>query len=151
MKTRIAALAVMMTFALSVFAASPAIPRKKQEAIKTLLKVTGMVKLANQMIGQMVDSYAKTMPSVQPEVWHRMKKQMSADELVGLMIPIYDKYYTQEDVDGMITFYRTPLGQKVISTLPEVSREGFQVGQEWGKKKSDEIVKQLRKEGYIQQ
>jgi hypothetical protein len=147
MKKRIAALAIFVTVATSAFAAD--IQPKKKQSIRTLLELTGMVKVADQMIGQMFEQFAKSAPSVPPEAWQRLKKKMKADELVVLIIPVYDKYYTQEDLDGMIAFYRMPVGQKVIRTLPDVSREGFNVGQEWGRRKGEEVVKELRAEGLL--
>ncbi len=42
----------------------------------------------------------------------------------SVMEPMYMKIYseslTQEEVDGMIAFYRTPVGQSVITKLPNV-------------------------------
>jgi hypothetical protein len=149
MTKRIVALAILVAVTTSAFAAD--VPPKKKQAIRTLLELTGMVKVADQMIGQMFEQFAKGAPSVPPEAWQRLQKKMKADELIALMIPIYDKYYTQEDIDGMIAFYRTPVGQKVITTLPDVSREGFNAGQEWGRRKGEEVVKELRKEGLLKE
>ena len=140
------AAAILITVATSAFAD---IPAKKRQSIRTLLELTGMVKVADQMIGQMFDQFAKSAPSVPSEAWQRLKKKMKADELVVLIIPVYDKYYTQEDLDGMIAFYRTPVGQKVVRTLPDVSREGFNIGQEWGRRKGEEVVRELRAEGLL--
>jgi len=149
MRKRIAALAILILMATSAFAAD--IPRKKQQSIRTLLELTGMARLADQMIGQMFEQFAKNAPSVPAEAWQRLKKKMKADELIVLIMPVYEKYYSQEDLDTMIAFYRTPVGQKVIRTLPDVSREGFIVGQEWGRRKGEEVVRELRKEGLLKQ
>lgn len=146
---RIAVCVVLVAVAGSLFAAPAPVAAKKRESIRTLLELTGMAKVADQMIGQMFDSFSKNVPSVPPEVWDRMKKKMKADDLIELLTPVYDKYYTQEDLDGMIAFYRTPLGQKVVRTLPDVSREGFEIGQAWGKQKGEEVIKELRSEGLI--
>jgi uncharacterized protein len=147
MRKRLATLAVLILVSTSAFAAD--IPPKKKQAIRTLLELTGMVKVANQMIGQMFEQFAKGAPSVPPEAWQRLQKRMKADELIVLIMPVYDKYYTQEDLDGMIAFYRTPVGQNVTRTLPDVSREGFNIGQEWGRRKGEEVVRELRKEGLL--
>ena len=39
---------------------------------------------------------------------------------MNLLVPIYDKHWTDEDVKGLILFYETPLGQKMITVLPQV-------------------------------
>lgn len=149
MRRRTAALAMAFVIALPLFGATSTIPDKKRESIHTLLELTGMVKVVDQMIDQMFDAFAKQSPSVPSEAWTRLKKKMRADDLVEEMMPVYDKYYTQEDLDVMIAFYRTPVGQKVIRTLPDVSREGFQIGQAWGLRKADEVLKELKAEGLL--
>ena len=36
---------------------------------------------------------------------------------------LYDKYYTQQDIDDMIVFYKSPAGQKYVRTTPEITKE----------------------------
>lgn len=151
MKRGIMALALMIAVAASATGAEKGISPKKEQSIRTLLELTGMAKVADQMIGQMFEQFAKNAPSVPPEAWQRLRKKMKADELIVLITPVYDKYYTQEDLDGMIAFYRSPVGQKVVRTLPDVSREGFAIGQEWGRRKGEEVVKELRAEGLLKE
>jgi len=37
--------------------------------------------------------------------------------------PLYDKFYTEQELRDLIAFYRTPTGQKVIETLPQLFSE----------------------------
>ena len=149
-KAILALMAVMFLAASTAIAADvPAISAKKGETIRTLLDVMGVQRLADAMIDQMFDQFAKNAPSVPLNAWNRLRKRMKGAELIELMTPIYDKYYTQEDLEAMIRFYRSPVGQKVVKTLPDVSREGFQVGQQWGRRKGEEVMKELRSEGLL--
>ena len=62
-------------------AAAPAakkVSAAKEQAIRELLAITGMEKLLDQMVGQMMGGFEKELPSVPPEVWHRMAKKMNA-------------------------------------------------------------------------
>lgn len=44
------------------------------------------------------------------------------------MIPIYDKYYTEDDIKQLTDFYQTPIGKKVISSTPLIiERTGIQL------------------------
>ncbi|MEO8215813.1 MAG: DUF2059 domain-containing protein [Acidobacteriota bacterium] len=121
----------------------------KEKSIRTLLNITGMPKLAEQIMTQMLDGMASSAPGVSTEVWDRFKKKLNPDELVDLMIPVYDKYYTQSDVDGMVDFYKTPLGQKVIATLPGLSSDSMQIGRQWGEAKAHQVIEELEKEGKL--
>ena len=49
----------------------------------------------------------------------------------------------------MIEFYQTPLGKKLVSTLPQIMQESMQVGQSWGKEVGDKIYNSLKEKGYV--
>jgi hypothetical protein len=36
---------------------------------------------------------------------------------------LYDKYYTQQDIDAMIVFYKSPAGRKYVHMTPEITKE----------------------------
>ncbi|NEP88512.1 MAG: DUF2059 domain-containing protein [Okeania sp. SIO2C2] len=40
--------------------------------------------------------------------------------------PIYDKYFTEEDLQTLIEFYQTPTGRKTIELLPQLFQESMQ-------------------------
>ena len=44
------------------------------------------------------------------------------------MVPIYASSFSQEDIDGLVKFYESPLGQRVVKTLPEVEQKSQQAG-----------------------
>jgi hypothetical protein len=63
--------------------------------------------------------------------------------------PVYNKYYSQEEIKQLIVFYESPLGRKVIEVTPLATQETMLIGQEWGEKLGQDIVDELLKEGYI--
>ena len=42
-----------------------------------------------------------------------------------IVIPIYSKHFTESELRDMISFYRTPTGQKMIRTMPDVVVESM--------------------------
>ena len=40
-----------------------------------------------------------------------------------LSVPIYDKHFTEPELRDLIAFYRSPVGQKVITKMPELMTE----------------------------
>jgi hypothetical protein len=146
---KIAVASLAFVFAFPAIAGDTEISAKKREAIRTVLELTGTVALASESVDKIFDAFSKTLPQVPAPVWQRLKGQTRSEELIERMIPIYDKYYTQQDLDGIIAFYRSPLGQKFIRTSPDVSREGFEAGQEWATEKGEVVLKQLRAEGLL--
>ena len=118
----------------------------KKEAIKELLQITGSVKIAelfgNVATQQLIQVYKTTKPDIDPIAFNIIKEEVDAlihEELVikesfySYMYPIYHKYLTLGEIKGLIQFYKTPLGSKVIVVLPQMTQEGMNAGQVWGK------------------
>jgi len=130
-----------------VYTTAPApVPAEKAATIRRLLALMGTVKLSQQMMTQMFSSMQTSMPQVPAEFWTKVHASMNANELIDLLIPIYSRHYTQQELNGLIAFYQTPLGQKVVSELPQISQESMAVGQQWGQQKAQEIVKEMQQE-----
>lgn len=44
--------------------------------------------------------------------------------------PLYDKFYTEQELKDLVAFYKTPTGQKVVSTMPQLYAESNKRAQE---------------------
>ena len=42
------------------------------------------------------------------------------------IIPIYAKYFSEDDILQLIAFYETPLGQKMIEVMPQLTMDSMQ-------------------------
>jgi hypothetical protein len=71
-----------------------------------------------------------------------------SSELMNMLIRVYDKYLTEEDLDALIAFYSTDTGQKIIKFLPEITKESMNVGAEWGREVGAKLMEQLKAKGY---
>ncbi len=134
---------LLLLFALS--ARADIAPEKRQE-IDRLMRLTGMVSLMDQMKGQMIANYRKTMPLVAGEFWTRFQDRIDMKQLLERIVPIYDKHYTIEDLKAVNAFYETPAGRKLLSSLPAVMQESMQVGQQWGQELGQSIGAELAAE-----
>jgi hypothetical protein len=65
------------------------------------------------------------------------------------MVPVYQKHFTAEDIDGLLKFYRSPLGQKVITEMPSTMAEGMQIGQQWGQQRGQAMIADLQTKGTL--
>ncbi len=100
----------------------------KIENIKNLLELTGAGKMGVQAVENMLTSFKTSYKEVPEEFWIDFKKELNPAALVNLMIPIYDKYYTEDDIKQLTDFYQTPIGKKVISSTPLIiERTGIQL------------------------
>jgi uncharacterized protein len=50
-------------------------------------------------------------------------KNFPMDEMLNDMIPIYQRHFTKSDIDALIAFYSSPVGQKFLHETPAVTAE----------------------------
>lgn len=50
------------------------------------------------------------------------------DETIEKMIPIYAKYFTTAEAKQLTAFYKTPLGAKTLTAMPQVINDSLQAG-----------------------
>ena len=50
------------------------------------------------------------------------------DESIDRIYPIYAKYYTPDEIRQITAFYKSPVGAKMLTTMPQVINESLQAG-----------------------
>jgi hypothetical protein len=126
-------------------------PKTKTAAIKELLELTGSAKMG-VLLGQTVmNKFRKSQSNVPEEFWVEAAKEFNADNFIELIIPIYESNYSEIEINGLIAFYKTTLGQKVISTMPTIMGESMEVGKKWGMQLSFKIYQQLKDKKLIKE
>jgi hypothetical protein len=133
---------VILTFCASfIYAAETPSPTPSPSAtptdasIKQLLEVAQSHRLVDSVMLQMESLMQQTIAQatkgqsipakVQKDIDRRrdevvtlMKELLDWQKLEPLYVRIYQKTFTQQEVDGMIAFYKTPAGQAVIAKMP---------------------------------
>jgi hypothetical protein len=114
----------------------------KQADIRRLLQITGAGSVAAQSMDQMEKTVRPMVTDALPPgdyreklvdlFFEKFRAKRQPDELADLVVPIYNKYYSDEDIKGLIQLYQTPLGKKMLSTLPQVMAESQAAGTKWG-------------------
>jgi len=73
-------------------------------------------------------------------------------ELVDRFALIYAYNFTVDEMRDLKAFYESPTGQKVLRSLPTVTRQSMAAGQEWGKTITADLqkhmIEELRKRGH---
>jgi uncharacterized protein len=116
----------------------------KTEKIKNLMDVMGSSKMFEQMKTMMVAQFRKEAANISDDSFQKaVEKSMNTDSLLKKVAGIYNKYYSEEDIDHITEFYQTPTGKKVIETMPKIMQESMSVGQSWGMASHDSLMKIL--------
>ena len=138
----------------SVTQAPANIDPQKDARIRELMDVTGAKNMGQQLIEAGMEQFRSSVLDSQPDNPRakqfvdafvvRFQKHFDADSLNERVIPIYDKYLTTEDLQGLLDYYRSPLGQRMLKVLPEVTRESQEAGFALGKKAAQETMDELK-------
>jgi hypothetical protein len=70
-------------------------------------------------------------------------KNMPVGEMVDAMVPIYQKHLTKEDIDGILAFYASPIGQKLQREQSAMMQEGMEVGAAIGRRRLGDLMQQM--------
>jgi uncharacterized protein len=114
----------------------------KRADIRRLLELTGAANMANQSMDGMESSVKALMSGSLPPgeyrdqlldlFFQKFHAKRDTNQLIELVIPIYDKYYTHDDIKALIAFYETPVAKKMVAILPKVVQESQAAGLKWG-------------------
>jgi hypothetical protein len=52
-------------------------------------------------------------------------KDMPFEEMMQAMVPTYQKHFTKGDMDALVAFYTSPVGQKLLRELPAIMGEAM--------------------------
>jgi uncharacterized protein len=117
--------------------------------VRQLMQVFGVGRMLGQMNNQMAAMMQRQLPCVPVSYWQGFIDANGTRELTDRMVPIYQRHFSAGDIDGLLKFYRSPLGQKVISEMPATMAEGMQIGQQWGKQRAQAMLVDLQKQGTV--
>lgn len=140
----------------AAWTASPQADPAKETEIRRLLEITGaqkmMLNISNQMTDQIRQNLLKQLPpgersqKIADAFKQKWMERASSDKLIGLIIPIYDRHLTLADIRGLIEFYQSPLGQRLLQALPQITQESMQAGVQWGQDMSQGILNEMQAE-----
>ena len=146
-----------MLLLISPLALSEELTEKKKQIIDEMLEITGALKIgemmgttvANQMIAamsqQQKDIDPKIISIVQDEMAKIMHDEFVANGFVNEMsYKIYHKYFSTAELEEMLAFYKTPIGNKMATLMPQVAQEGMLAGQQHGQSLGPVIQARLR-------
>ncbi|NLT51459.1 MAG: DUF2059 domain-containing protein [Ignavibacteria bacterium] len=134
---------IIFAFATFICAQTP-----EEKAARELMIVSKSADMGIQMIDQLIEMQKQQHPSVGDEVWSSIRSEFNSDELINILIPIYVKNFTLAEMNEIIAFYKSPIGQKVINKMPAVMQEAMQEGQKWGVVVLNKINARLKEKGY---
>jgi hypothetical protein len=140
-----AAVALAIAGGQAMATAAPA----SEEQVRQLMDVVGVGKMLAQMNAQAVTTLQQSMPCVSPDFWQNYMDASQTQLFIGRLVPVYQHHFTADELDGLLKFYRSPLGQKVINEMPTTMAEANQAGQQWSHERSAQMISELKQMGSL--
>ena len=116
--------------------------------INKLMMLSGSNDLGMQLMDQLIGTFQKSNPEVPETFWQRVKAEINSDGITDLIVPVYEKYFSHEEIKQLIAFYETGIGKKLVASLPAIMQESITLGQEWGRQLGEKVIQQMREEGF---
>jgi len=115
----------------------------KRPDIMRLLQLTQAGAMGELAVQQIIATFRQMMPQVKDELWQELKKEISAEELLLRLVPVYDKHFSSSELKELIRFYESPIGKKTTQMMPAINQEAMQIGQQWGSEVSVRIKRRI--------
>jgi uncharacterized protein len=131
-----------------------AVDPAKRAAIQKLFEIQGTRDAMKTVLAGMSDNVRPMLESSLPAgeyrarlidlFFQKFQGKLTVDKLLELSVPVYDKYFSLEEIDALTKFYQTPVGKKIMSVLPEVVLEtqsaAMKLGEELGRQSMIEVL-----------
>jgi hypothetical protein len=134
---------------LAVNAGTALAARPSEAQVRQLMEVFGVGRMLSQMNTQMAGVMRQQLPCIPASYWQDFIDANGTREITERMVPIYQRHFSAADITGLLKFYRSPLGRKVITEMPATMTEGMQIGQEWGRQRAQTMLGELQKKGTL--
>ena len=115
----------------------------KEVKIVELLETMGSTQAMKTSFEYMINYYKQTNPQISSQYWDNSLKHVDYNELVQKLVPVYSKHFTEQEIESLITFYRSTTGKKMIDKMPLILQESMEIGRMWGVELAQKLEKEI--------
>lgn len=105
---------------------------EKIENIKLLLELNGGSSSYEKSALTIIEGIKHLIPNFDENKINKEFLKEISSNFIEKIIPIYDKYFTNEEILGIIEFYKTNVGKSYLSKMSKVALESMKIGNEYG-------------------
>ena len=118
----------------------------KAATIHRLLDLTKTPANMSSMFEATIAAQRTSMPGVPAAFWEAISARAHATipQLVDSLVPIYARHLTQQELEQLVAFYSSPLGQHLIDVQPLIAKESMEVGGRWGKLIGEQVADSIQ-------
>ncbi len=106
--------------------------------------IPGVIAQARNMFLQTNPGLNKDLTEVAQALRDELAKRQ--DEVTNEVTRLYASHFTEAELKELVTFYKSPLGKKVISEEPKALDKSMTFAQDWAIKLSEVVIARMRAE-----
>lgn len=121
-----------------------------EKKVYRMMELSGVKKNFDMALESMIqiqkDSYGDTY-DLSDEYFSKLEVELrksGEQKLLPMLAPIYKKHLTEEQLDGIIAFYESEVGQSLVNKTPLIVADAMQVGAIWGEEIGLELINRLQ-------
>jgi hypothetical protein len=142
--------------------AMPSAPSHAQQPSKNamsmaneILDIKGSMQLFEALVPGVIEKSKATLLQMNPnlfkdlnDVGNELRKEFTPRlaQLREEIVRIYASRFTEQELKDTITFYKSPLGQKILNEEPNFVDRSMSAAQDWAIKLNDEVLRRFRAE-----
>ena len=113
----------MLVFTMNITVFSAETP--KQKKIKELFQVMDLQAATNEMSEMILNDTNSMKLSKNQKAAMQKEMQSMMDYVLNKQAELYDRHFTEQEIDDILNFYKTPAGKKIIEETPKITKELF--------------------------
>lgn len=117
--------------------------------IRLMIELTDADGFGIAMIDTMIESFQKLLPDIPDDFWKAFKAEIDCNDLTNILVAIYAKHSTLEEIQAANRYYASPEGHSLMKKLPLVLEEAKTAGQEWGRALANTAMDKLKEQKLI--
>ena len=103
------------------------------------IKAQGQFETFNATIDQMTSMMGVTLNEDEKVEF----KNDVMSSLIEMLVPVYKKHFTEQDLKDAIELFKTPIGKKISEKSPIIAQESMQASMQWGMELSTKLQKYM--------
>lgn len=121
----------------------------KLALLREIIKQAHAAELAVSAMEASLPAQRAAHPEIPAVFWDRFISlaHSRSGDLENMIIIIYDKHFSTDELRQLLAFYQSPTGKKLLDAQPTILQESMAAGRDWGQRLGMEVAQQLSAEG----
>ena len=120
----------------------------KTDKVVKVLEMTKVMSTAQKVNDAVIEQLSPMFPAEAAPVFEGVSASMTSDKFKNLIVKLYEEFYTEDELDAMISFYSSKEGKSILEKMPKVMQESMAIGNVYGQMQAKKIMDAMKEKGF---